>query len=100
MYAILKDVLSNKIAECARRGKTPIGGWRSVYAILKDVHTDWVRHYSNEPPHFTYYYGLLLTTAVWAGCNFDSNQRNNLERWLDSYFQWRGDPYLDDTDRA
>ena len=82
------QTLANKIAQCARAGKEPVEGWNRVYAVLKGVHSDWVKKYSNEPEDFHWYYGHLLSTAYSSGAYFHKNQRENINKWLWSYWKW------------
>ena len=43
------QTLANNIAQCARLYEEPDGGWKAVYAELKEARTDWVRKRTNEP---------------------------------------------------
>ena len=91
------QTIANKIAQCARVQEEPVGGWKSVYAVLKEVHSDWVRKYPNEPEDFFWYYGNLLSTAYLSGAFFQKNQKDNINNWLWSYWRWVRDR---DGDRA
>ena len=59
-----------------------------MYALLKEIHSDWVKKYGNEPEGFHWHYGNLLSTAYLSGANFHENQRNNINNWLWSYWMW------------
>ena len=87
--------IANKIAHCARVQDEPVGGWKSVYAVLKEAHADWVRKYRNEPDGFHWYYGNLLSTAYLSGAGFQKSQEDNINNWLKSYWSW-----VTDTGRA
>jgi len=80
--------IANKIAQCARVQDEPVGGWKSVYAVVKEAHSDWVKNYSNEPDDFHWYYGNLLSTAYLSGAGFQNSQRDNIHIWLRSYWRW------------
>ena len=89
------ETIANKIAQCARVQESPVGGWKSVYAVLKEAHSDWVEKYTNEPDGFHWYYGYLLSTAYLSGADFQKNQRDNINKWLWSYWRWVTDDYGD-----
>ncbi len=93
--------LSNRVSLCSNtlqlsgNSYSPIGGWKAVYNEVKRVHADWVKNYSNEKNDFQWNYGLLLSTCYVSDTGFQSNQRDNIKKWLHNYWSWTQDNYIE-----